>query len=153
VTSPLVAIVLGSKSDAAVMEECARTLDRLGIQHETQLISAHRAPEKARQFAMEAHQRGVQVIIAAAGMAAALPGVLASYAPTVPVVGVPLAAGAMGGLDALLSIAQMPPGVPVGCMAVNGARNAALFAAQILALRDDAVRKALEDYRRELSRG
>ena len=150
---PLVAIVLGSKSDAAVMEECARTLDRLGIAHETQLISAHRSPEKARQFAMDAPQRGVQVIIAAAGMAAALPGVLASYAPTVPVIGVPLAAGAMGGLDALLSIAQMPPGVPVACMAVNGARNAALFAAQILALTDDAVRKTLEDYRHELSRG
>jgi 5-(carboxyamino)imidazole ribonucleotide mutase len=150
---PPVVIVLGSKSDAAVMEECARTLDRLGIQHETQLISAHRSPEKARQFAMDAPKRGVQVIIAAAGMAAALPGVLASYAPTVPVIGVPLAAGGMGGLDSLLSIAQMPPGVPVGCMAVNGARNAALFAAQILALSDDAVRKALEDYRRELSRG
>jgi 5-(carboxyamino)imidazole ribonucleotide mutase len=149
----LVAIVLGSKSDAAIMEECARTLDRLGIAHETELISAHRSPERARQFAMEASQRGVQVIIAAAGMAAALPGVLASYAPTVPVIGVPLTTGAMGGLDALLSIAQMPPGVPVGCMAVNGARNAALFAAQILALRDDAVRRALEDYRRELSRG
>jgi len=149
----LVAIVLGSKSDAAIMEECARTLDRLGIAHETELISAHRSPERARQFAMEASQHGVQVIIAAAGMAAALPGVLASYAPTVPVIGVPLTTGAMGGLDALLSIAQMPPGVPVGCMAVNGARNAALFAAQILALHDDAVRKALEDYRRELSRG
>ena len=149
----LVAIVLGSKSDAAIMEECARTLDRLGIAHETELISAHRSPERARQFAMEASQHGVQVIIAAAGMAAALPGVLASYAPTVPVIGVPLTTGAMGGLDALLSIAQMPPGVPVGCMAVNGARNAALFAAQILALRDDAVRRALEDYRRELSRG
>ena len=150
---PPVVIVLGSKSDAGIMEECARTLDRLGIAHETELISAHRSPERARQFAMEASQRGVQVIIAAAGMAAALPGVLASYAPTVPVIGVPLTTGAMGGLDALLSIAQMPPGVPVGCMAVNGARNAALFAAQILALRDDAVRRALEDYRRELSRG
>ena len=148
---PPVVIVLGSKSDAGIMEECARTLDRLGIQHETQLISAHRSPEKARQFALEASQHGVQVIIAAAGMAAALPGVLASYAATTPVIGVPLAAGAMGGLDALLSIAQMPPGVPVACMAVNGARNAALFAAQILALSDDAVRRTLEDYRRELS--
>jgi len=150
---PLVAIVLGSKSDAAIMEECARTLDRLGIQHETQLISAHRSPEKAREFALQAHERGIQVIIAAAGMAAALPGVLASYAATTPVIGVPLAAGAMGGLDALLSIAQMPPGVPVACMAVNGARNAALIAAQIVALSDDGVRKALEDYRHELSRG
>jgi 5-(carboxyamino)imidazole ribonucleotide mutase len=150
---PPVAIVLGSKSDAAIMEECGRTLDRLGIEHETHVISAHRSPEKVRQFALEAPQRGVQVIIAAAGMAAALPGVLASYAPTIPVIGVPLAAGGMSGLDSLLSIAQMPPGVPVACMAVNGARNAALFAAQIIALRDDGVRRALEDYRRELDQG
>ena len=150
---PLVAIVLGSKSDAAAMEECGRTLDRLGIQHETHIISAHRSPEKARQFALEAPQRGVKVIIAAAGMAAALPGALASYAPAIPVIGVPLAAGGVNGLDSLLSIAQMPPGVPVACMAVNGARNAALFAAQIIALRDDGVRRALEDYRRELSQG
>jgi len=150
---PSVAIVLGSKSDAAIMEECGRTLDRLGIAHETHVISAHRSPEKLRQFALEAPQRGVQVIIAAAGMAAALPGVLASYAPTIPVIGVPLAAGGMSGLDSLLSIAQMPPGVPVACMAVNGARNAALFAAQIIALRDDGVRRALEDYRRELDQG
>jgi len=150
---PPVAIVLGSKSDAAAMEECARTLDRMGIDHETHVISAHRSPEKLRQFALEAPHRGVQVIIAAAGMAAALPGVLASHAPTIPVIGVPLAASGMNGLDSLLSIAQMPPGVPVACMAVNGARNAALFAAQILALRDDAVRRALEDYRRELSQG
>ncbi len=145
-----VAIVLGSKSDAAVMEECGRTLDRLGIEHETHVISAHRSPDKLRHFALEAQDGGVQVIIAAAGMAAALPGVLAAYAPAVPVIGVPLAAGGMGGLDSLLSIAQMPPGVPVACMAVNGARNAALFAAQILALQREDVRRALEDYRREL---
>jgi phosphoribosylaminoimidazole carboxylase PurE protein len=150
---PPVAIVLGSKSDLPAMEECGRTLDRLGIEHETHVISAHRSPEKVRQFALEAPQRGVQVIIAAAGMAAALPGVLASYTPTIPVIGVPLAAGGMSGLDSLLSIAQMPPGVPVACMAVNGARNAALFAAQIIALRDDGVRRALEDYRRELDQG
>ena len=150
---PPLAVVLGSKSDATAMADCLRTLEALGIEYETQVISAHRSPEKAREFALQASQRGIQVIIAAAGMAAALPGVLASYAATTPVIGVPLAAGAMGGLDALLSIAQMPPGVPVACMAVNGARNAALIAAQILALSDDAVRKALEDYRHELSRG
>ena len=148
-----VAIILGSKSDAAAMEDCLRTLEALGIPHESQVISAHRTPEKARQFALDASERGVEVIIAAAGMAAALPGVLASYAPTIPIIGVPIGKGGMGGLDSLLAIAQMPPGVPVACMAVNGARNAALFAAQVLAAKNEGVRKALEDYRRELSQG
>jgi 5-(carboxyamino)imidazole ribonucleotide mutase len=148
-----VVVVLGSKSDAKAMEECIQTLARLGIEYETQVISAHRSPEKAREFALAAQERGIEVIIAAAGMAAALPGVLASYAPAVPVIGVPIASGGMSGLDSLLSIAQMPPGVPVACMAVNGARNAALFAAQILALRDQDVRQALKNYRRELGLG
>jgi 5-(carboxyamino)imidazole ribonucleotide mutase len=148
-----VAVVLGSKSDEAAMVQCLQTLEALGIPYETQVISAHRSPEKARQFALSAPERGVEVIIAAAGMAAALPGVLASYAPTIPVIGVPIASVAMGGLDSLLSIAQMPPGVPVACMAINGARNAALFAAQILALRDEDVRQALEKYRQELNQG
>jgi 5-(carboxyamino)imidazole ribonucleotide mutase len=148
-----VAVILGSKSDATVMEECLSTLERLGIPYESQVISAHRTPEEARQFALSAQERGIEVIIAAAGMAAALPGVLASYAPTIPVIGVPIASGDMSGLDSLLAIAQMPPGVPVACMAVNGARNAALFAAQILALRNQDVRQALENYRRELSQG
>ena len=146
-----VAVVLGSKSDTAAMEECLRTLEALGIPYESQVISAHRTPEKARQFALDASERGVEVIIAAAGMAAALPGVLASYAPTVPVIGVPIASRSMSGLDSLLAIAQMPPGVPVACMAVNGARNAALLAAQIIALRDEDVRQALENYRRDPS--
>jgi 5-(carboxyamino)imidazole ribonucleotide mutase len=150
---PVLAVVLGSKSDAAVMEDCLSTLEQLGIPYESQVISAHRTPEKARQFALSARERGIEVIIAAAGMAAALPGVLASYAPTIPVIGVPIASGDMSGLDSLLAIAQMPPGVPVACMAVNGARNAALFAAQILALRNQDVRQALENYRRELSQG
>jgi 5-(carboxyamino)imidazole ribonucleotide mutase len=150
---PAVAVVLGSKSDAKAMEGCLQTLERLGIPYESQVISAHRTPEKARAFALTARERGIEVIIAAAGMAAALPGVLASYAPTIPVIGVPIASRSMSGLDSLLSIAQMPPGVPVACMAVNGARNAALFAAQILALRNEDVRQALENYRRELSQG
>ena len=152
-TRALVAVILGSKSDAAAMTDCLRTLEALGIPYETQVISAHRSPEKARQFALAARERGIEVIIAAAGMAAALPGVLASYAPTIPVIGVPIAAGSMSGLDSLLAIAQMPPGVPVACMAVNGARNAALFAAQILALRNEDVRQALENCRQELSQG
>ncbi|MGQ9572537.1 MAG: 5-(carboxyamino)imidazole ribonucleotide mutase [Dehalococcoidia bacterium] len=150
---PPVAVILGSKSDAAVMEDCLTALERLGIPYESQVISAHRTPEKARQFALAARERGIEVIIAAAGMAAALPGVLAAYSPTIPVIGVPIASGSMGGLDSLLSIAQMPPGVPVACMAVNGARNAALFAAQIIALGNKDVRQALEDYRRELAQG
>jgi len=135
------------------MEDCLRTLEALGIPYESQVISAHRSPEKARQFALSARERGVEVIIAAAGMAAALPGVLASYAPTIPVIGVPIASRSMSGLDSLLAIAQMPPGVPVACMAVNGARHAALFAAQIIALRNEDVRQALENYRRDLSQG
>jgi 5-(carboxyamino)imidazole ribonucleotide mutase len=126
-----VAVVLGSKSDAAAMEECFRTLEALDIPYESQVISAHRSPEKAREFALSAQERGVEVIIAAAGMAAALPGVLASYAPTIPVIGVPIASRSMSGLDSLL--------------------NAALFAAQIIALRDEDVRQALENYRRDLS--
>jgi 5-(carboxyamino)imidazole ribonucleotide mutase len=134
------------------MEECRRTLERLGIEHEFQVMSAHRTPEKVRRFAMEAQRRGVGVIIAAAGMAAHLPGVIAAWT-ALPVIGVPLARPGQGtgvsGLDSLLAIAQMPPGVPVACMAVNGARNAALFAAAILALRDEGVREALEAYRRE----
>jgi 5-(carboxyamino)imidazole ribonucleotide mutase len=150
---PPVAVVLGSKSDADVMQDCIQTLDTLGIEHETHVISAHRSPEKTREFALAARERGIEVIIAAAGMAAALPGVLASHAPTIPVIGVPVAKGGMSGLDSLLAIAQMPPGVPVACMAVNGARNAALFAAQVLAVKNQGVRKALEDYRRQLAQG
>ena len=154
-TRALVAVILGSKSDAAAMTDCLRTLEALGIPYETQVISAHRSPEKARQFALAARERGIEVIIAAAGMAAALPGVLASYAPTIPVIGVPIAAGSMSGLDSLLAIAQMPPGVPVATVAVGkwGARNAALLAAEILALSDAAVKKAYGDYRQGLASG
>ncbi len=147
-----VAGVLGSKSDAAAMEECLRTLEALGIPYESQVISAHRTPEKARQFALDTRERGVEVLIAAAGMAAHLPGVVAAWTP-LPVIGLPIGKPGMSGLDALLAIAQMPPGVPVACMAVNGARNAALFAAQIIALRNEDVRQALENYRRDLSQG
>jgi len=146
---PRVAVLLGSQSDAEVMQPCLQTLTELGIDHETHVISAHRSPEKARQFAMEAPQRGVQVIIAAAGMAAALPGVLASLT-TLPVIGVPLAGSALNGVDALYSIVQMPGGVPVACMAIGkaGARNAAYFAAAILALKHESVREAYEAFRR-----
>ena len=147
---PPVAVLLGSQSDAAVMEPCLQTLTDLGIEHELHVISAHRTPEKVQQFASTAADRGFEVIIAAAGMAAHLPGVVAAWT-ALPVIGVPIGKPGMSGLDSLLSIAQMPPGVPVACMAVNGAKNAALYAAQILALKHPDVRSALEAYRRQQS--
>ncbi len=114
-------------------------------------MSAHRTPDQVQQFASTAVDQGFEVIIAAAGMAAHLPGVIAAWTP-LPVIGVPVGKPGMSGLDALLAIAQMPPGVPVACMAVNGAKNAALFAAQILAPKHPDVRRALEDFRRKQSR-
>ena len=147
---PRVAVLLGSPSDVPAMEPCLQTLGELGIDHEMHVMSAHRSPAKVQEFAASAAENGFAVIIAAAGMAAHLPGVVAASTP-LPVIGVPLGKPGMSGLDALLSIAQMPPGVPVACMAVNGARNAALYAAAIIALSNDAVRRALADYRRKQS--
>ena len=134
---PRVAVLLGSQSDAEVMQPCLQTLTELGIDHETHVISAHRSPQKVQEFASTAAQRGFQVIVAA-------------WTP-LPVIGVPIGKPGMSGLDALLSIAQMPPGVPVACMAVNGAKNAALFAAAILALQHEDVRRALEDHHQKLA--
>ena len=129
-------------------------LEELGIASEFEVISAHRNPEKLRRYVLDAPNRGVEVIIAGAGMAAALPGACASMT-TLPVIGVPISAsaGVAGGLDSLLAITQMPPGVPVGCMAINGAKNAALYAASILALKHEPVRVALESYRERQSQG
>ncbi len=137
----------------SVLDPCVETLTQLGIEHELHVMSAHRAPQKVQQFASGAADSGIEVIIAAAGMAAHLPGVVAAWT-RLPVIGVPIAqpgGAGISGVDALLSIAQMPPGVPVACMAVNGARNAALYAAAILALKHDAVRAALEKFRAEQS--
>jgi 5-(carboxyamino)imidazole ribonucleotide mutase len=149
---PRVAILTGSKSDLPILEACQQTLEALGIDQETHVMSAHRSPAKVQQFAVGAEAAGFEVVIAAAGMAAHLPGVVAAYT-RLPVIGVPIASGTSGvsGMDALLSIAQMPPGVPVACMAVNGAKNAALYAAAILALKHDSVRRALEKFRSEQS--
>jgi 5-(carboxyamino)imidazole ribonucleotide mutase len=147
---PRVAVLTGSKSDVPLLEPCLQTLTDLGIEHELHVMSAHRTPEKVQRFAAAAADQGFEVIIAAAGMAAHLPGVVAAWT-TLPVIGVPIGRPGMSGLDALLSIAQMPPGVPVACMAVNGARNAALYAAAILALNHPDVRQALERFRREQS--
>jgi 5-(carboxyamino)imidazole ribonucleotide mutase len=150
---PRVAIITGSKSDVPVLEPCLDTLKALGIDHELHVMSAHRAPARVQQFAASAADNGVEVIIAAAGMAAHLPGVVAAWTH-LPVIGVPIAqSGGSGvsGIDALLAIVQMPPGVPVACVAINGGKNAALLAAAILALKHDSVRAALLRFRQEQS--
>src|SRR4030042_1839725 len=149
--SPLVGVVIGSKSDAQVMQAALDVLTSLGIDHEVNVISAHRTPDKAREYARSARERGIEVIIAAAGMAAHLPGVLASWT-TLPVIGVPMASGELKGVDALYSIVQMPAGIPVACMAIGsaGAKNAAFLAAEILGLKHDKISKAYEIFRSEL---
>ncbi len=148
---PLVAVVMGSKSDTEAMQPTLDALNRLGIDYEVNVISAHRNPEKARQYGLAARSRGIEVIIAAAGGAAHLPGVLASWT-TLPVIGVPLATSELKGIDALYSIIQMPAGIPVAGVAIGtaGAKNAAYLAAEILSLKYDDIRKAYEKYRSEL---
>ena len=148
---PLIAVVMGSKSDAEVMQSTLDILTQLGIDYEVKVISAHRTPEKARQYGLSAQERGIEVIIAAAGGAAHLPGVLASWT-TLPVIGVPLAPSELKGIDALYSIVQMPAGIPVASVAIGsaGAKNAAYLAAEILGLKHDKVRKAYEKYRENL---
>ena len=147
----LVAVVMGSKSDADKLKVTLDTLNSLGIDYELSVISAHRNPEKVRQYGLAARGRGIEVIIAAAGGAAHLPGVLASWT-TLPVIGVPLATSELGGIDALYSIVQMPAGIPVATVAVGtaGAKNAAYLAAEILGLKYDDIRNAYEKYRSEL---
>jgi len=151
--APLVGVVMGSKSDSEVMQAALDVLTSLGIDHEVNVISAHRTPEKAREYARSARERGIEVIIAAAGMSAHLPGVLASWT-TLPVIGIPMASGELKGVDALYSIVQMPAGIPVACMAIGsaGAKNAAYLAAEILGLKHDTIRRAYEKYRSELQK-
>jgi 5-(carboxyamino)imidazole ribonucleotide mutase len=146
-TAP-VAIVMGSQSDWAILKETAATLDTLGIAHDDRIVSAHRTPDRLSAFAKGARDAGTKVIVAGAGGAAHLPGMIAAMTP-LPVLGVPVEAKTLGGLDSLLSIVQMPAGVPVGTLAVGraGAVNAALLAAAILALSDDAVAAALDKWR------
>jgi 5-(carboxyamino)imidazole ribonucleotide mutase len=148
---PLAGVVMGSRSDAEALQPTLEILTRFGIDHEVNVISAHRTPEKARQYALSARERGIEVIIAAAGGAAHLPGVLASWT-TLPVIGVPLASNDLKGVDALYSIVQMPAGIPVACVAIGsaGAKNAAYLAAEILGLKHDDISKAYEKYRRDL---
>lgn len=144
----LVAIVIGSKSDEEVMSVCGETLDGLSIPFEQHVMSAHRTPDVVAEFARGAAESGIEVIIAGAGGAAALPGVCAAYT-TLPVIGVPIDSSPLGGIDALHAIVQMPPGVPVATMAIGtwGARNAAIFAAQILSLNHSEISEKLKAFR------
>lgn len=144
-----VLVLMGSQSDEKAMEKCLAYLEAFGITHEAHVASAHRDPDKVEALASGAEKRGVRVIIAAAGMAAALPGVVAART-ALPVIGVPLDASSLGGMDALYSIVQMPPGIPVATVAIGsaGARNAAVLAARIIALEDNAVRTKLDEFQR-----
>jgi 5-(carboxyamino)imidazole ribonucleotide mutase len=147
---PLVAVVMGSSSDLKVMRGAAEMLDRFGVAHVTRVLSAHRTPHDMLDFATTAADRGYRVLIAGAGGAAHLPGMLAA-ATTLPVIGVPVSLANLSGLDSLLSIVQMPRGVPVATVAIDGARNAGVLAVRILALADDRLRRALDDFAQELA--
>jgi len=146
--TPLVSIIMGSTSDLPVMEKAAALLDKMEVPFEMNALSAHRTPAEVEKFAREAKGRGVRVIIAGAGMAAALPGVIAA-GTTLPVIGVPIK-GMLDGLDAMLSIIQMPPGIPVATVGVNGAQNAAILALEMLALSDEALADRLCAYKEGL---
>ena len=150
---PTVAIVMGSKSDTEMMQPAVDILKAFGVDCDVNIISAHRTPDRARDFAKTAREKGIEVIIAAAGGAAHLPGVIASWT-TLPVIGVPLASSELKGIDALYSIVQMPGGIPVACVSVGswGVQNAAYLAAEILGLKYNSVRDAYEKYRNDLAR-
>jgi 5-(carboxyamino)imidazole ribonucleotide mutase len=149
-----VLIILGSKSDIETTKGCGELLDKFQISYKQEISSAHRQPEKTRKIVKEAEENGAEVIIAAAGMAAHLPGVVASLT-TLPVIGVPLPGSSLSGVDSLYSIVQMPAGIPVACMAIgsHGAKNAAILAVEILALKDDSLKAKLKSYREELATG
>ncbi len=147
---PRVALLMGSGSDAEKVKPAEEVLSGMGVEVVKAVISAHRQPEKLREFVREAPGEGVEVFIAAAGKAAHLPGVIASLT-TLPVIGIPISSPDLGGLDALLSIVQMPRGVPVAAVAIDGAANAALLACSILALKHEAVASALAEYRRRMA--
>ncbi|MDY0281818.1 MAG: 5-(carboxyamino)imidazole ribonucleotide mutase [Salinivirgaceae bacterium] len=145
---PKVSIIMGSVSDLKVMEKAAKVLDEFEIPFEMNALSAHRTPDEVERFARGAHSRGIRVIIAAAGMAAHLPGVVAAMTP-VPVIGVPINAS-LDGMDALLAIVQMPPGIPVATVGIDGAHNAALLAVQMLSVGDDLLYQRFETFKKNL---
>ena len=144
-----VGIIMGSDSDLPVMSNAAKMLDDLGVEYELTIVSAHRTPDKLVEYAKTAKERGLKVIIAGAGGAAHLPGMVASMT-TLPVVGVPVQTKALGGVDSLYSIVQMPPGIPVATVAINGALNAGLLAAKILATNDEELSRKVSDYAKSL---
>lgn len=148
--TPLVGIIMGSKSDLPTMEACTAELEALGVPYELVIASAHRTPDKVHKWAETAAERGLRVIIAAAGKAAHLGGVVAAFTP-LPVIGVPMKTSDLGGLDSLLSMVQMPSGVPVACVAINGAKNAAIYATQILGATMPEYRKAISKMKREMA--
>lgn len=147
---PVVGIIMGSKSDLGVMEGCTAELEALGVPYELVIASAHRTPAKAHEWASTAADRGIKVVIAAAGKAAHLGGVVAAFTP-LPVIGVPMKTSDLGGMDSLLSMVQMPSGVPVACVAINGAKNAAIYATQILGACDPEYRKVIEKMKQEMA--
>jgi 5-(carboxyamino)imidazole ribonucleotide mutase len=149
VSAPLVAVVMGSDSDWTVMADAAAALTEFGISHEVQVVSAHRTPDRMIEFGRAAADRGIRVIIAGAGGAAHLPGMLAAVT-TLPVIGVPVPLARLDGLDSLLSIVQMPAGIPVATVSIGGARNAGLLAARILSISDAALAARLAQFAREL---
>ena len=143
--NPVIGIIMGSESDMPAMEPCMKQLEEFGVPYEVKVASAHRKPAEVHEWASTAHERGIKVIIAAAGMAAALPGVIAASTP-LPVIGVPIK-GMLDGLDAMLSIIQMPPGIPVATVGVNAAQNAAILAAEMIALCDEEVAQKVEAWK------
>jgi 5-(carboxyamino)imidazole ribonucleotide mutase len=143
---------MGSESDRPTMDKAHAVLDRFGISYESEVMSAHRKPARVAEYASSAAQRGLKVIIAGAGLAAHLPGVVAAHTP-LPVIGVPLYQQGLAGADALYSCVQMPPGVPVATVAIDGSKNAAVLAAQIIATGDDSLREKLAAYKQELAEG
>ena len=148
--APLVGIIMGSKSDLPTMEGCTKELEELGVPYELVIASAHRNPDKVHEWAGTAHERGLKVIIAAAGKAAHLGGVVAAFTP-LPVIGVPMKTSDLGGLDSLLSMVQMPSCVPVACVAINGAKNAAIYATQILGATMPEYRDVISKMKQEMA--
>lgn len=148
--TPVVGIIMGSESDMPAMELCMAQLDAMGVPYEVKVASAHRKPAVVHEWAETAHDRGIKVIIAAAGKAAHLGGVVAAFTP-LPVIAVPMKTSDLGGLDSLLSMVQMPSGVPVACVAINGAKNAAILAVQMMGANDEAMLRKVVDLKAEMA--
>lgn len=150
--TPVVGIIMGSESDMKVMEGAGAVLERFGVEFEIEVMSAHRNPERVTEYARSARDRGLKVIIAGAGLAAHLPGVVAAQT-TLPVIGVPMFGSGLAGADALYSCVQMPPGVPVATVAIGGAKNAAILATQMLSLGDEKLEEKMSGFKKELAEG